>query len=80
MKLPVLFCVCVRVSVCLFMSSLLIFRVLSQAKRISEDIELKNWIAELIRDDGGNVGWLRDNWEAESNKYSLLVKVVKWLK
>eukprot|EP01084_Bolivina_argentea_P030641 56733_1 len=48
----------------------------TQAKGISEDNELKNWVAELISDDGGNVGWLKDDWEAEKNKYGLLVKVV----
>eukprot|EP01084_Bolivina_argentea_P030642 56742_1 len=36
----------------------------TQAKGISEDNELKNWVAELISDDGGNVGWLKDDWEA----------------
>ncbi len=50
----------------------------SQAKCISEDNELKNWVAELISDDGGNVGWLKNNWEAEKNKYGLLVKVWWW--
>ncbi len=69
--------ICLSVSFVLFVYMYSSFEF-SQAKGISEDNELKNWVAELISDDGGNVGWLKDDWEAEKNKYGLLVKVWWW--